>query len=439
MKLLAFGTILIASTAFICDALRCFQCEIGFRQLSIFDTCIGQNATSCPDEASLCFTNTSALPDSFVEARGCHSGDASQVCANDGVGLVCNSFCATDGCNSPLLAESQLPPAIPSAPLLPLLPPQGFVPLIPPRLIPPPPGTGEIQLPTGTDIISLPTPPGVLPPPRISPTPGLEPENVGELSCFQCSIVNVDTLPFSLDECAGASPRPCPASADNYCVIFNSTEPGIHSVVRACEANISITSCSMVGEVTICAEYCSTDGCNGLEGIQNTTTAPIIGTQPPSGTGGIERSAGTDKIPTQNPTGLGPESSSELSCFQCSVVNIDALPFPLDECTGASPLPCPVSADNYCVIITSTEPGVHSVTRTCRENIITPSCSTLGQVMTCIEHCSADGCNSLEGIIQEATIASDTGTQGGGGGAARQVRVSHFAMVNVVIVLLCML
>ncbi|CAK8693046.1 unnamed protein product [Clavelina lepadiformis] len=281
MKRHIFGVIFIATTAVLCDALRCFQCEIRFNLDFPVDTCIGQNPTTCPEEAKFCISNTSASIASTSDILGCHIGNNSVdscVLAGDDE-LHCSVICDTDGCNSPYPTDGEflspgpdIAPPIPDFPpsLPPLFPPPGVGPdisvapsiVVPSFQPPPPPDTGDIRPPPGTDIIPPQIPPERELPPELGPPPPpttrIEPDNVGELSCFQCSIVNVDTLPFPLDECAGASPRRCSATADNYCVIITSTEPGIRSVVRACVANIATTSCSTVGQVRTCVEYCST-------------------------------------------------------------------------------------------------------------------------------------------------------------------------------------
>ncbi|CAK8693050.1 unnamed protein product [Clavelina lepadiformis] len=306
MKRHIFGIIFIATTAVSCDALRCFQCEIRFSLDSPVDTCIGQNATTCPEEAKFCITNTSASIASTSDILGCHIGNNSfQDCRLAGDDEVhCSVTCDTDGCNSPYPTYEEVPPLGPDiVPPIPRIPPSlppfstdvqtspiGPTNVIPPGVVPsfqpqPQPDTGDIGFLLGTDIIPPQTSPGVAPQPQT--TAGIELERaVGELSCFQCSILNFDTLPFPLDECEGAFPRPCPATEDNYCVIITTTEPGISSVVRACDANIATTSCTTVGQVRTCAEYCSTGGCNSLEGIiQEATTVSDAGMQGGEGGG----------------------------------------------------------------------------------------------------------------------------------------------------------
>ncbi|XP_076817880.1 uncharacterized protein LOC143463305 [Clavelina lepadiformis] len=295
MKRHIFGIIFIVTTAVSCDALRCFQCEIRSSLDFLVDTCNGQNATTCPEEANFCITNTSASIASTSDILGCHIGNNSfQDCVLAGDDeLHCSVICDTDGCNSPYPTDGEfLSPGPDIAPPIPAIPPS-----LPPFFPPPSPDTGDIRPPPGTDIIPSQIPPEVEIPPELEPppppTPGIEPDNVGELSCFLCTTLNVDTLPFPLDECEGASPRPCPATEDNNCAIITSTEPGFRSVIRACVANISITSCTTVGQGRVCSEYCSTDGCNSLEGIiQEATTVSDAGTQGGVGGGGGDGGGG---------------------------------------------------------------------------------------------------------------------------------------------------
>ncbi|CAK8693049.1 unnamed protein product [Clavelina lepadiformis] len=297
MKRHILGIIFIVTAAVSCDALRCFQCEMRFSLASPVDTCNGQNATTCPEKANFCITNTSASIASTSDILGCHIGDnSSQGCGSaDDDEVHCIVICDTDGCNSPYPKDGDIfslgPdifPPIPGFPpsLPPFFPSPGIGPdlsVVPSFQPQPSPDTGDIRPPPGTDIIPQAPPEFEIPPelgPLSPPTSGIEPESSSELSCFQCSILNVDTLPFPLDECVGASPRPCPAAEDNYCVIITSTEPGIRSVVRTCVANIATTSCSTVGQVRTCGEHCSTDGCNSLEGIiQEATTVSDAGIQ----------------------------------------------------------------------------------------------------------------------------------------------------------------